>query len=189
MATDILLIGGSAGSITVLLQVLPAIDTDISFPIVIVLHRKSYPKSELDHLLEISTALPVQEVDDKMELENGKIYLVPADYHLLFEDERSIALDVSEKVNYSRPSIDVTFLSAASIFGDRTVALLLSGGNKDGVEGLVSIVEHQGRVLIQDPVTAEVDYMPQQAMEALPTATILRPEHMADAINQLKHYK
>lgn len=186
METNVLLIGGSAGSINVLLQVLPDIDEDISFPIVIILHRKSYPKSALTDLLETSTNMPVQEIDDKMKLEDGKIYLVPADYHLLFEDTRAISLDASEKVNYSRPSIDVTFQSAARIFGEKVTALLLSGANGDGVEGLISISQHQGNIFVQDPLTAEVDYMPRQAMEALPEATLLRPDQMAIYINELK---
>lgn len=188
METRILLIGGSAGSIPVLLQVLPALDRDIPFPIVIILHRKPYPRSALNQLLELSTPIPVEEVDDKTELEDGQIHLVPADYHLLFEDERMVSLDASEKVNYSRPSIDVTFQSAAHVYKEKVVALLLSGGNRDGVEGLRIIGQQQGSIAIQDPSTAEVDYMPQQAIDTIPQGTtILRPEEMADFINQLKH--
>lgn len=186
METDIFLIGGSAGSINILMQVLPKIDPDISFPIVIVLHRKPYPQSALDDLFNTSSRIPVWEADDKMELEKGKIYLVPADYHLLFEDHHTLSLDASEKINYSRPSIDVTFSSAARIFSNGTAALLLSGGNGDGVEGLKSIAQHHGLICIQEPLTAEVDYMPRKAMEAITEPTILRPEQMAQFINELK---
>ncbi len=186
MKTGVLLIGGSAGSIHVLLQVLPFIDEDISFPIVVVLHRKAYPKSNLDCLLKAHATIPVLEIEDKMELENGILYLVPADYHVLFEDECVVSLDASEKVNYSRPSIDITFQSAVRIFGQKTAALLLSGGNRDGVEGLISIAEHQGMICVQDPMTAEVEYMPRQAMKVLPQAILLRPEQIADYINKLK---
>ncbi|HMR17758.1 MAG TPA: chemotaxis protein CheB [Sphingobacterium sp.] len=186
MGTSIFLIGGSAGSITVLLQVLPAIDADITFPIVVILHRKAHPKSALNNLLDASTSVPVEEIDDKMELKNGRIYLAPADYHLLFEEKRTVSLDVSEKINYSRPSIDVSFQSAARMYEEEVAALLLSGGNHDGVEGLVSIAQHQGRTLVQDPATAEVEYMPRQAVEILPDAVLLRPEQMAAYINQMK---
>lgn len=185
METVILLIGGSAGSITVLMQVLPDIRPDIAFPVVIVLHRKAYPQSALDELLATSSHVPVLEAEDKIELENGKIYLVPADYHLIFENTRTVSLDASEKINYSRPSIDVTFESAARIFGNKTCALLLSGGNSDGVEGLRNIAQHHGKIFVQDPDTAEVDFMPRKAVETLVNAVILTPGQMAEYINEL----
>lgn len=183
--TRALLIGGSAGSIPVLLQVLPGIDTDISFPIVVILHRKGYPKSSLHHLFETATTLNVWEIEDKTEIKNGNIYLVPADYHLLFEDEHFVALDASEKINYSRPSIDVTFESAARIYQFAVTAILLSGGSQDGVDGLLTIVQHHGNVAIQDPSTADVRYMPQQALDKIPDIRQLLPEQMASFINEL----
>lgn len=185
MQTKIVLIGGSAGSIPVLMKILPDILVDIGFPIIIILHRKAYPKSTLHQLFKTSTTMNVLEIEDKTKLENGTIYLVPADYHLLFEDEHHIALDSSEKINYSRPSIDVTFESAARVFQDSATAILLSGGSQDGVEGLKSILFHHGKVAIQDPSTAEVSYMPQQALEKIPKISQLLPEHMAQYINQL----
>lgn len=187
METGIFLIGGSAGSINVLMQVLPEIHTDISFPIVIILHRKPHPQSALEELLASSSNIPVAEAEDKTELENGKIYLVPPDYHLLFENELIISLDASEKINYSRPSIDVTFESAARVFANKACALLLSGGNGDGIEGLRNIALHQGQILVQDPDTAEVDYMPRKAKEILPNAVILQPKQIAKFINELKN--
>lgn len=187
MGTDIFLIGGSAGSILVLLQILPYLDKDLPFPIVIILHRKAFPQSSLHILLETSAAISVQEAEDKTELENGKCYLAPANYHLLFENKKSLALDASEKVNFSRPSIDVTFESAARIFKNNVGALLLSGGSQDGVEGLLHILQNQGIVAIQDPNTAEVSYMPQQALQAIPDIRLLQPDEMATFINKLKY--
>lgn len=185
--TKVVLIGGSAGSISVLLQVLPEVSMDINFSIIIILHRKSYPTSSLNKLFESVTTLKVLEVEDKTELVDGTIYLVPANYHLLFEDDKSIALDASEKINYSRPSIDVTFESAARIFNADAVAILLSGGSRDGVEGLKSIIKHEGLGAIQDPETAEVDYMPRQALEQIPEITQISPEKMSQFINNLKN--
>lgn len=185
MGTDIFLIGGSAGSIAVLIQVLPDVKPDVAFPIVVVLHRKPYPQSALDELLSASSRMPVVDAEDKTELENGKIYLVPADYHLLFENERTISLDASEKINYSRPSIDVTFESAARVFGNKSAALLLSGANADGVEGLRNILKNQGKIFVQDPLTAEVDFMPRKAIEAFPNVKILLPNQMAKCLNEL----
>lgn len=186
MNTGVLLIGGSAGSILVLLQILPYLDKNLPFPIVVILHRKSFPQSSLHVLLETSASMSVLEAEDKTELENGKCYLVPANYHLLFETTNLIALDASEKVNFSRPSIDVTFESAACVFKNNIAAILLSGGSQDGVEGLIHIKQNGGLVAIQDPSTAEVSYMPQQALHAIPDIQVLQPNEMASFINKLK---
>lgn len=184
-ATEILLIGGSAGSISVLLEVLPHLNDHLSFPIVVIVHRKSHPESILEGLLGVRSRLPVEEAYDKMTLKASYIYLVPADYHLLFENKQMVSLDCSEKVNYSRPSIDVTFQSAAQIFMEHTVALLLSGANTDGLGGLHCILQQQGTVLVQDPDTAEIAYMPQQALFNLQVDAVLKPREMASFINQL----
>lgn len=183
--TEILLIGGSAGSISVLLRILPHLNDHLSFPIIVVVHRQAHPESILEGLLGVRSRLPVEEAYDKMTLKASYIYLVPADYHLLFENKQMVSLDCSEKVNYSRPSIDVTFQSAAQIFMEHTVALLLSGANTDGLEGLRYIGQQQGTMLVQDPETAEIPYMPQQALFNLRVDAVLKPEEMASFINQL----
>lgn len=143
MGTEIVLIGGSAGSIKVLLEIIPQLAPDLSFPIVLVLHRQANIPSSLDRLFGLHSHLPIVEIGDKCMLEPGSIYLVPADYHVLFEDKKMVSLDVSEKVNFSRPSIDVVFNSAARIFKDGIVAFLLSGSNKDGVDGLISVKKNE----------------------------------------------
>lgn len=185
--TEILLIGGSAGSISVLLEVLPRLQDHLSFPLVVVVHRTPHPESMLEELLRFRSHLPVEEVYDKMILQEGCIYLVPADYHLLFENKQTVSLDCSEKINYSRPSIDVTFHSAAQTFGGRTVAILLSGANADGLEGLRYIAEKKGRVCVQDPETAEIAYMPRQALLNLEVDEVLKPNEMAAFINHLSN--
>jgi two-component system chemotaxis response regulator CheB len=88
-------------------------------------------------------------------------------------------------MNYSRPSIDVTFRSAAEIYGEHMVGILLSGANADGVEGLCYIQKNNGQVWIQDPETAEVEYMPKHAVEEIDYDLIITPDNLADYINQL----
>lgn len=183
--TEILLIGGSAGSIGVLLKILPHLHTALPFPIVIVLHRKPGNESVLEELLRSYSSLPVVEAYDKLDIQGSCIYLAPADYHLLFEDKTQVIVDLSEKINYSRPSIDVAFRSAAYIFKANTTALLLSGANNDGVEGMNCVARCGGTLLLQDPGTAEVDYMPKQVLLRMEVHKILKPEHMAHFINQL----
>ena len=169
---DILVVGGSAGSLEVILQLLPSIPQSIPFAIVLVLHRKS-GESMLTELLADKTTLPVQEVEEKDQIQPGTIYIAPPDYHLLIEQDRSFSLDYSEKINYSRPSIDVTFESASDIFGSKTAAMLLSGANADGVSGLKVIQQNGGLTIIQNPLDASVSYMPQQAMDAMDSDYVL----------------
>src|ERR1700733_10706512 len=113
----LLVIGGSAGSLDVLLEILPHLRKDLPFAIAVVLHRKKESDSVLNDLLSGRSALPVKEVEDKQRILPATIYLAPADYHLLVEKDGWFAVDASEKVNYSRPSIDVSFESAADAYG------------------------------------------------------------------------
>lgn len=183
--TELLVIGGSAGSISVVLTVLPDLDKQLSFPVVIVLHRKAGSESRLSSLLEANSSLPVTEAYDKLAIRPGFVYLAPADYHLLFEDKKLVTMDMSEKVNYSRPSIDVTFQSAALVFRENIAALLLSGANNDGVGGMHAVARYGGIVLLQDPGTAGMSYMPEQALLSVKADEILKPENMARFFNQL----
>lgn len=176
---DLFLIGGSAGSLQVIMELLKSIDFELKLPIVIVVHRKPYSTSVLPVLLQQLTSLEVLELEDKTEIAANKIYIAPADYHLLFENKKTVSLDSSEKMNYSRPSIDVTFKSASEVFGAGLVAALLSGANADGAEGLRYIKKNHGKVWIQDPETAEVDYMPKMALEQVQPDLIFKPNELA----------
>src|SRR5688572_30214912 len=125
----VVVIGGSAGSLDVLLRLLKRLSGTPKYALVVVLHRKSGEDMTLEELVGLKTAMPVTEVEDKTPLKPGAIYIAPADYHLLFEKDGTLSLDISEKVNYSRPSIDVTLESAAEAYGKELLAILLSGAN------------------------------------------------------------
>jgi two-component system, chemotaxis family, protein-glutamate methylesterase/glutaminase len=183
------IIGGSAGSLDVLLKVLPVIDAAVKFPIVIVIHRKHGTDSLLADLLSGRTELQVKEVDEKEKIKAGFIYIAPSDYHLLIERDHTFSLDYSEKINYSRPSIDVTFQTAAEVYKDKLVCLLLSGSNSDGVNGLKNVKEWGGMALIQDPETAQVAYMPAQAQLNVQIDKVLKPEDIGEFINLLSNHK
>lgn len=182
---DMVLFGGSAGSLDVLLNVLPRIKKDIGFPLVLVIHRKYSETSTLRSLLAARTSFEVREPEDKEEIKAGIIYLAPADYHLLVEEERTFSLDYSEKVNFSRPSIDVTFESAAEVYQKHLVAILLSGANADGVEGLKLVRELGGYAIAQDPKTAQTPYMPEHAVKFAGVNEIQTEEEMVAFINSL----
>ncbi|MBO9691303.1 chemotaxis protein CheB [Chryseobacterium sp.] len=184
---ELIVIGGSAGSLQVIIEMIKSLNDSLDIPILLVLHRKSQSGDILRTLLEQFTKIPVIEVEDKTEVIHRAVYVVPADYHLLFENKRNMSLDSSEKMNYSRPSIDVTFRSAAEVYGENMIGVLLSGANADGVEGLSYIKKYNGKVWIQDPETAEVEYMPKHAIEEIDYDLIIRPDNLADYINQLQY--
>lgn len=165
-------IGGSAGSLQVILAIAASLGDSYPIPVLVVLHRNVGFESSLEDLISARTGLPIKEVEEKDPVRGGTIYLCPADYHVLVEQDLSFSLDYSERVNFSRPSIDVIFRSAADVFGAGFLAVLLSGGNADGVEGLQYVKSRHGATLVQDPATAEVPYMPQQAI------TRMKPDHV-----------
>ncbi|KAA9352712.1 chemotaxis protein CheB [Larkinella humicola] len=178
-------IGGSAGSIEVLLKLLPALASPLPVALMIVLHRKNSTDSSLADLLSSKTMIPLHEVEDKDPVLPGAIYLAPADYHLLIEKDEVFSLDDSEKVNYSRPSLDVTFESAADVYGSSLVGILLSGANADGTAGLNLIKARGGVLIAQKPATAQAAFMPQHAILHAPIDRVLDVDEMAVFINSL----
>lgn len=181
---EILVIGGSAGSLPVLSKILREIPAALDIPVVIVIHRMKNVPSEMDRLLSFhSLDRKVTEPDDKEPIKRNSIYLAPQNYHLLVEADRSLSLDYSEVVQYSRPSIDVTFESVANVYGEGVVAILLSGSNSDGTAGIKKVIERNGTVIVQDPMTAEYSFMPQNVVNQKLPVKILDP----DAIREYLH--
>lgn len=184
MTTDLVVIGGSAGSLQVVMEILPQLKSDLRLAIVVVFHRKAV--SEPDFLVELLSSkshLPVKEAEDKEPIIGGRVYLAAADYHLFIENNRSFSLDISEKINFSRPSIDLTFQSAADAYREKLVGVLLSGANADGVRGMQSIKNHGGFCIAQDPVSCQIPYMPAQAISKKLVDQIASPDQIAQFIN------
>lgn len=158
-------IGGSAGSLEHILKIIAGIPANTTASFLIILHRKNDQTSVFESLVRNRSLLPVKEVEDKDPILKGQVYIAPPDYHLLIESSRSFSLDTSEKVHHSRPSIDVTFQSVSEIFQENVIGILLSGANADGAQGLLTIKNAGGITIAQDPESAEVPYMPQQAIK------------------------
>lgn len=181
----VVIIGGSAGSLQVLLQILPLIEKPVSFALVIVVHRKSSDEQTLEDLIALRAKIKVKEVEDKIKLESGFIYIAPSNYHLLFEKDETLSLDTSEKINYSRPSIDVSFESAAEIYGENLVGILLSGSNSDGTIGLKAIQAAGGTSVVQNPLSAEMPFMPNNAILHTQPDFILNTEEILEFIKEI----
>lgn len=182
---EIILIGGSAGSLEVIFKLVSALGDHCSIPVVLIIHRLKTSDGGLSKILSQKTKLSVREPFDKEVIRPGTIYLAPPDYHLLIETDRTFSLDFSEKVNFSRPSIDPTFETAAECFKATAVAILLSGASADGVEGLKAIKKAGGTVVIQDPDSAQTPYMPEQALEVLRPDHILSGDQIAELVSRI----
>lgn len=181
----ILIIGGSAGSIDVIVRILQDLKPDLAIAIVIVIHRKSTSDSGLTMLFNRRSKIEVTEAGEKEPILPGRIYLAPADYHLLLEQNGTFSLDYSEKVQFSRPSIDVSFETAADAFGKSLAALMLSGANSDGAQGLLAIANAGGLTIVQHPDTAEVNFMPKAAILKTVVDYIVETNKLPDFINEL----
>lgn len=183
MKTEVIIIGGSAGAFNSILSILNHLDKSIDTPIVIVLHRLKNTISSFEAILQRNTHYQVKEIEDKDELKKGFIYTAPADYHVLLEDNFAFSLDVSELVNFSRPSIDVTFESFAALLKEKCCGILLSGSNHDGAKGLKTIAENNGKTFIQDCLEAEFDIMPKAAKNIYPKHIELNTTNIIKALN------
>ncbi|MGA0555937.1 chemotaxis protein CheB [Larkinella sp. VNQ87] len=182
----VLAIGGSAGSIPVVTELLRALPASFRFSVFIILHRlKNVPSSLETILASKGTGLQLSEPDDKEVIQASRIYLAPQNYHLLIEPGETISLDYSEPVHYSRPSIDVTFESIAQVYAETAVAILLSGANPDGADGLLAVVAQGGVAIVQDPATAEYPAMPQAAIDRNTGVMVLTPQSIASFIHTL----
>lgn len=163
--SDLLLLGGSAGSFKVIYNAVKLFPPDLNKTVVIVIHRKKNFFSEIEGLFKESSQIAIRDISDKEVLANNTIYIAPANYHTLIEKDRSFSLDVSEAIWYSKPSIDVTFESASEIYKDRCTAILFSGANADGALGLRKLRNNGALTIVQDPIDAEMTEMPQAAID------------------------
>lgn len=162
----IMAIGASWGGVEALSQVVAALPSDWTLPVVIIQHQHALSGTALERILSRLTSLDVIDVCDKQEIKPGQIYIAPANYHLLVESDQTFSLSVDAPVNFSRPSIDVSFSSLADVYGDECLAVLLTGANEDGVQGMKRIHEAGGYTMAQSPQDAAVPTMPLAAINA-----------------------
>jgi two-component system chemotaxis response regulator CheB len=186
MATyRVVVIGASAGGSSALLKILPALPAQFPLPIVVVQHL--HPLQESAGLLYRNSgcALTLKEADEKDTLKSGFVYFAPPNYHLLIEDDKTFSLSIDQKINYTRPSIDVLFDSAVDSFGAEVIGVLLSGANQDGANGLLRIKLRGGVTIAQDPDDAEVGYMPQSAIDLGSPTYILKAAEIVPLLLKL----
>jgi two-component system, chemotaxis family, protein-glutamate methylesterase/glutaminase len=181
---EIIVVGASWGGLAAIRAILGALPQGFDIPIVVVQHRHRDSESRLGRFITRYTAMPVCDVEDKMPVESGRLYVAPPDYHTLVE-QGFLSLSTDAPVRYSRPSIDVMLMSAASAYGHRTVGVVLTGANADGALGLRRVADVGGLTIVQDPATAEVPAMPEAAIEAVPQARVLPLDRIAGLLAEL----
>jgi two-component system chemotaxis response regulator CheB len=174
----VLLLGGSAGSFRLLFRAIKTFSADFDKTVIIVIHRKKNFFSEIEKLFSENTRMYLREISDKEEIRKNAIYIAPANYHTLIENEKQFSLDVSESVWYSKPSIDVTFHSAADVFKNQCTAILLSGANQDGAAGMLRLKQQGALTIAQHPADAEMPEMPNAAIHLQAADYILRTEEI-----------
>jgi two-component system chemotaxis response regulator CheB len=187
MKYEAIVIGVSAGGMNALSTVLPRLPDDFTLPIIIVQHMDPNSHDYLSDHLNQKCNIQVKEAEDKEKIMNGVAYIAPANYHLLLEEDRTLSLSVDDLVNYSRPSIDVMFETAADVYRRSLVGVVLTGANADGSKGLTKIKALGGLAVVQDPATAHVDYMPKAAIASTRVDHILPLEEIANLLMELSN--
>jgi two-component system CheB/CheR fusion protein len=170
-ASHLVVVGSSAGGIEALCTLLGTLPVGFPAAVVLAQHVDPARPSFLGSILERKTPLPVVLVEQPTALENGKVYLVPSNQHVVIEDGQ-VNMEGGH-ADRPRPSVDLLLSSAAHSYGDRLVAVILTGSGSDGAAGAVDVKTSGGTVVIQNPATAAHPSMPL----ALPPTAV---DHVAD---------
>ena len=180
-----IVIGTSAGGLDALGIIPPVLDSRLPVPILIVQHISASSDSFIVAYFDRICKLSVKEAEEKELLKPGFVYFAPPDYHVLVEADRTISLSNEEKVNYSRPSIDILFETASWTFGNRLIGIILTGANWDGAAGSELVKKSGGLIIVQDPKTAAIARMPESVLERIKPDYILPLEEIGPLINRI----
>lgn len=185
MRYEVIMMGASAGGMEALREVLSGLEQPFALPIIVAQHVAAHSDNYLVTYLNNHTPLLVKEAEEKERIKAGCVYICPPNYHLLLEEDKSLSLATFEKVNYSRPSIDVLFETGAMSFQKTAIGILLTGASRDGAYGMAMIHSLGGMTIVQDPNTAYVPSMPASAIRSTPVDYILPLKDIAPYLNTL----
>jgi len=181
---DLVVIGGSAGGIEALQQVLGALREELDAAILIVLHTSNHAGSLLPQIMQRASKLPAIHPKDWTQIEKGTIYVAPPDCHMIVEGE-FLRVIQGPRENLHRPAIDPLFRSAASCHGRRVIGIILTGSLDDGTAGLMLVRARGGAAIVQDPKDALFSSMPQSALEQVPDALVLPLQKIPEMVVRL----
>jgi two-component system chemotaxis response regulator CheB len=165
--------------------IFPYLPYGFALPLIVVQHQHSTSDDFLARYLNERCNLEVKQANEKEDILPGAIYFAPPDYHLMIEEDKTFSLSMDTPVNFARPSIDVLFETAADVYGEKLVGVVLTGANTDGSQGLKKIKKLKGLAIVQDPETAEVDTMPKAAMAATEVDHMLSLDEIGPFITKL----
>lgn len=185
MSFELIVIGASLGGLHALIAVLDGLPAAFPLPLAIVQHRGADVESGISELLQRHTGLIVTEAEDKEAIVAGRVFLAPADYHLLVEPDRTFALSTEAPIRYARPSIDALFESAADVYREKLVGVLLTGASADGARGAQRIKQRGGWLIVQDPATAESKVLPEAGLAAAPVDEVVELNRIGESLRQL----
>jgi len=185
---EVLILACSAGGFKILFNMLRVLPSNLPIGILVVVHRNARYETNIEESIMAKSRIQVKVAEEKERIQPGTAYFAPAGYHLLIEPDHTLSLDISEPVNFCRPSIDVTMQSAADIYGSGTLAVLLSGANQDGAEGMRAIQHAAGLCIVQQPEQAEIKTMPEAAIKLGAADLILNNEELITFSQQLDNY-
>jgi two-component system chemotaxis response regulator CheB len=179
---DIVAIAASAGGVTALTEILRALPADLGAIVVVVQHLDPRHRSLMPQVVGRRSSMPVYQATDGMEVLPGRVYLAPPDRHMLINRDGTISLTQTELVNFVRPSADLLFDSVAASYGERAIAVVLTGAGKDGSMGVTAIKQRGGTVIVQDEASSEFFGMPSAAIRTGAADFILGLEEIPSAL-------
>jgi two-component system, chemotaxis family, protein-glutamate methylesterase/glutaminase len=165
MKFEAVVIGTSAGGLYALTSIFGCLPAEFRLPVVVVQHRSKDERNLLEEVLSQKCKIKIRQADEKETLKGSMVYFAPPDYHLLIERNRSFSLTCDPKVNYSRPSIDVLFETAAIVYKKSLLAIILTGANHDGASGIRMVKKYGGTTIAEHPDTAQFPAMPKAAID------------------------
>jgi two-component system chemotaxis response regulator CheB len=180
-----IVIGCSAGGLSALEILLAGLDPRMAQTLIVCCHTASSDVALLCELLRGHSRLPVVEATERAPLRSGTVQVAPSGYHLLVEADRHFALSVDARVSFARPAIDVLFETAADAYRQHLIAVVLTGANHDGAEGLHKIRSRGGVAIVQSPADAEVATMPQAALDRAGADHCVALDAIAPLLNHL----
>lgn len=178
-------IGGSAGSFQGITKILSQLPKTFPLPIIMCLHRLKHVRNGFVEALSIKSVFPVTEPYDKEQIKKGGVYLAPSNYHMSVELGNYFAMSTEEMVNNSRPAIDITLGTAAYVFREKLIGILLSGANRDGGLGMKLIKERGGLTVVQEPTECMIDTMPRAALSLTKIDHVLKVDEIVSLMKEI----
>jgi len=185
MSYKAVVIGASAGGFHALRKLISKLPKEFSMPVFIVQHLSPVSDNYMAKFINKLSKLNVKEADEKEKIGSGTVYISPPNYHMLIEEDLTIALSTEEKKNYSRPSIDILFETAAYAYGSKLIGIVLTGANNDGADGLLKIKNAGGYCIVQEPSEAEAPAMPLAAIKKAKPSKVLKLTEIANLLIEL----